>query len=81
MNPLLNGVPKIPNIGQFKNMFQMIQMAKNPSATFQKMLMNSPQAKEIMKYVDSFNGDYERAFRAKAQEMGIDPEEFISNFR
>lgn len=81
MNPLLNGISPIPNIGQFKNMFQMIQMTKNPSAAIQKMIMNNPQAKEIMNYVDSFGGDYRSAFYKKAQELGIDPEEFVSNFK
>ena len=80
MNPLLNGVPN-PIIGQLKNMFNMVQMAKNPSAAIQKMIMNNPQAKEIIGYADSFGGDYEKAFRAKAQEMGIDPNEFMSNFK
>ena len=81
MNPLLNGISNIPNIGQFKNIFQMIQYSRNPSAMLQKMIMNNPQAKEIMKYVDSCGGNYEQAFRSKAQEMGIDPDDFISNFR
>lgn len=80
MNPLLNGVPN-PLIGQFKNMFQMIQYSRNPKAMLDKMIAQNPQASEIMKYVDSFNGDYEKAFKSKAQEMGIDPNEFMSNFR
>lgn len=81
MNPLLNGISPIPNIGQFKNMFQMIQYSRNPQAMLDKMIAQNPQASEIMKYVDSFNGDYEKAFRAKAQEMGIDPNEFASYFK
>ena len=82
MNPILKGVGnKLPNLGQFKNMFQMIQMAKNPQAALSKMIMNNPQAKDFMSYVDSFHGNYEEAFKAKAKEMGIDPEEFMNNFR
>lgn len=81
MNPLLNGISRIPNIGQLKNMFQMIQYAKNPQATLDKLIANNPQGKEIMDYVKSFNGDYEKAFRSKAQEMGIDPNEFLGNFK
>lgn len=80
MNPLLNGVPN-PLIGQFKNMFQMIQYSRNPSAMIEKMISQNPQGKQIMDYVNSFNGDYEKAFKSKAQEMGIDPNEFMSNFR
>ena len=53
MNPLLNGISPIPNIGQFKNMFQMIQYSRNPSAMIEKMISQNPQGKQIMDYVNS----------------------------
>lgn len=42
-----------------------------------QMLKNNPQASEIKKLIESNGGDAEKAFRAKAKEMGVDPEEII----
>ena len=83
MNPLLSGISKVtvPNMGQLKNMFQMIQYSRNPQKMIEKMIASNPQAKEILSYIDSFGGDYQQAFISKAKEMGIDPEEFMNNFK
>jgi hypothetical protein len=42
------------------------------------MLKNNPQANEINKLIQENGGDLEKAFRVKAKEMGVDPEEIIS---
>lgn len=77
MNPILNGMPN-PNMAKIKNMFQAFKAAGNPQAMIQNMMKNNPNINEINKLVQT-NGSYEQAFRAKAKEMGIDPDEFIKN--
>ena len=87
MNPILNGVPKGlgqnfgQNFGQMKQMFQMLKSASNPQRMIAEIIANSPNGKEIMDYINQFNGDYEKAFRSKAQEMGIDVNDFLNNMK
>ena len=83
MNPILNGVPKglSQNFGQMKQMFQMLKSANNPQRMIAELIANNPNGKEIMDYVNQFNGDYEKAFRSKAQEMGIDVNDFLNNMK
>lgn len=49
----------------------------NPKEMVNQMLKNNPQASEIKKMIEDCGGDAEKAFRQKAKEMGVDPEEVI----
>ena len=49
----------------------------NPKEMVNQMLKNNPQASEIQKLIDQNGGDVEKAFRQRAKEMGVDPEEVI----
>ena len=54
-------------------MVSQIKSFGNPQA----MLENSPQYKEVMKYVNQNGGDPQKAFYKLAKEMGIYQEEFL----
>ena len=43
----------------------------------QQILTSNPRMQEVQKLIDQYGGDPERAFRAKAAEMGIDPDQII----
>ena len=45
------------------------------------MLQQMPQYREIMDYVNANGGDAEKAFYAKAKEMGLDAEEIVKAMR
>ena len=70
-----------------KNPMVEMLMARNPILSAMKngnpasLLMNNPQMREIMEYVQANGGDAKAAFYKKAQEMGIDPDAVLSQLR
>ena len=58
-------------------MMQQIKSMGNP----QMMMQQMPQYKQVMQYVDANGGDPQKAFYAKAKEMGIDPDMVIQAMR
>ena len=80
MNPIVKGIPNI-NMGQFRQMFNTIRSMKNPQYMLNQMIANNPNSQAILNYLKQFNGDYEAAFKAKAQEMGVDINDFLNNFK
>lgn len=56
----------------------MVGMFKqNPQQIINSLMMNNPNMQEVSNLIQKC-GSPEEAFRQKAQEMGIDPDEFIS---
>ena len=55
----------------------MIKNAKNPQAMLQQMMSSNPQMQEVQKLIQQNGGDAEKAFRAKAAELGVDPTQII----
>ena len=55
----------------------MIKTMGNP----QMMIQQMPQYKEVMNLINQNGGDAQKAFYAKAREMGIDPEQIMSVLR
>ena len=80
MNPIL-GNNFGQNLSQFKQIFQMIKGMSNPQAMINQMMANNPRSKEIMDYIGKYGGNYQQAFYDKAKEMGIDPNDFLNNFK
>ena len=59
-------------------MMQMLKMLKsNPQQALQQMMMNNPKMQEVNNLIKQY-GSPEQAFRHKAQEMGINPDEVIN---
>lgn len=58
-------------------MVQQIKAVGNPQAMLQQM----PQYRQVMDYVERNGGDAQKAFYAKAQEMGINPDDILSQLR
>ena len=58
-------------------MIQTLKAMGNP----QMMIQQMPQYKQVMDYVNANGGDAKSAFYAKANEMGIDPDELLKVLR
>lgn len=50
----------------------------NPQAMLGQMLQNNPKMKEVQKLLEESGGDPEKAFRAKAKDMGVNPDDIIN---
>ena len=62
------------NLFPFRN---AMNMAQNPQAMLGQALMQNPQLKQVMDYVNANGGDAKAAFYKLAGEMGVDPEEVL----
>ena len=82
INPLLQGSPqsngKIQNLSRVKQMIS--EFRNNPQQAVARMMQSNPNMKEINDLVNRY-GSPEQAFRHKAQEMGVNPDEIISLFK
>ena len=80
-NPILgnlNAHQMMPgNIGQIKQMMQMVRSAGNPGAMVQGMAQNNPQMKQAIDFIKQNGNDPKRAFYALAQQKGVDPDEIL----
>ena len=45
------------------------------------MLMNNPQYKQVMNYINQNGGDPKAAFYKMAEEKGVNPDDIISQLR
>ena len=59
----------------------MIKAASNPQEAINQLMQNNPNFQKVQEIGKKYNGDYEKAFRATAKEMGIDPDDFINNLK
>ena len=55
-----------------------VKAARNPQAALIGMMNNNPQMKQVMDIVNQHDGDPMAAFRAMAEENGLDPDEILS---
>ena len=59
----------------------MLKNVNNPQAMLSQMMQNNPNFQKVQELGKQYNGDYEKAFRETAKQMGIDPDEFINNMK
>lgn len=65
------------NLGQIKNMLNMVRNAGNPQAVLNQMIQNNPQMKSVMDLVKQAGGDPKKAFYDLAQQRGVDPNQIL----
>ena len=80
LNPMLNQLNNQANasslnnrLNQIKGMMNMVRGAKNPNLMLQQLMMNNPNMKNVMDYVNQNGGDPKQAFYKMAQEKGVNP--------
>ena len=65
--------PSLPNnLGQIKNMMNMMRAARNPQQFLMNMAQNNPKMQQVMNVLQSGQNPKE-LFYKMAQEQGIDP--------
>ena len=69
------------NLGQIKNMMNMVRSAGNPQAMLAQMMQNNPQMRQVMDVVNQYGGDPQKAFYAIAQQRGVNPDEILNMLR
>lgn len=62
-------------------MYNQVRQSKNPDQVMQRLLANTPQYQEIMKYIDQNGGDAKTAFYNMAAQKGVNPETILSRLR
>ena len=62
-------------------LFNMAKSMRNPTMFVNTMLKNNLQYQEVLKYVNQNGGDAKAAFYKFAEEKGVDPEEFLKQFK
>ena len=65
-------------IQKIKQTMNMVKAARNPEAALMGMMGNNPQMQQVMGIVKQHNGNPMEAFRAMAEENGLDPDEILS---
>ena len=56
----------------------MVKTAANPNAMVQQVLNQNPQVQQI---IQQYGGDAQKAFYGLCQQMGVDPEQILSQIR
>lgn len=82
-NPILQAANQrsLPNLGQIKNMMNLVKNAGNPTAMLQEMVQNNPQMRQVFDIVNQSGGDPKQAFYKLAEQKGIDPEQVLQMLR
>lgn len=61
-----------------KNMMNLVKSAGNPQMMIQQIMMQNPQMKQAMDYINQNGGNAKDAFYKLANENGVDPEDIIN---
>ena len=77
MNPLLANImnPKA------KQLLQTVQAAQNPQMALQQLMLNNPEMKKAIEYVNANGGNPKDAFYKLAKERGIDPDSILNSLK
>ena len=67
----------VQTAAKIKQMMGMVKSAANPQQALNMLAMNNPQMKQVMNIVEQYGGDSMKAFRAVAEECGMDPEQIL----
>ena len=63
----------------------MLKNVNNPQAMLSQMMQSNPNFKQAQEQVNElakqYNGDFKKAFYAKAKEMGVNPDDLINTFK
>ena len=77
LNPMMQGL-MASRIAPIKNLFQIAKAAQNPQMAIQQVVLQNPQMKQVLDYVNQNGGNPQQAFYTLAKEKGVDPESIIN---
>ena len=70
-----------PMMGQIKQMMNMVRMSRNPQMALNQLIQSNSQMKQVMDFVKASGKTPEQAFTALAQQMNVDPQEFLNELK
>lgn len=70
--PNMNGI----NMGQVKQIYNMLRNSSNPNQLLNQMAINNPQLGQAINLIKA-NGNYEQVFRDMCNQRGINPDDFL----
>ena len=74
-NPMAAMLMRNSPIGQTIN---MVKTAANPNAMLQQLMNQNPRVQQILQ---QYGGDAQKAFYGTCQQMGVDPEQILSQLK
>lgn len=74
LQQLGGGLKISPQIAQ---MIRMLKSAGNPQLMLSQIMQMNPQMQQVMKIIQEYGGDANKAFHDIAQKNGIDPQEIL----
>ena len=79
-NPFVNNPSGMAgmNMGNIRNMYQMLMNSRNPRALFTQMARTNPQLRPIAQALQQ-GANPQQIFNNMCQQRGINPQEFINN--
>lgn len=66
-----------PMMQKVKQMMGIVNGSQNPQALLNQMIMQNPQLKQVMDYVQQSGGDPKTAFYSMADKMGVNPQDIL----
>lgn len=78
-NPIIQKLSR-SQLGQAKQMIDMIRAARNPEAMVEQMASKNPQMKQVVDMVKT-GGNPQQMFMNACKQKGIDPESILSMMR
>ena len=75
----MNTTTALKNQNQLRQMWNNFKSMNTPQQALEQVLMRNPQFADLRQMLASATP--EQAFRAKAQQMGIDPDDFINQLK
>lgn len=83
-NPIFSSFNSFENQNNSNSLFDVynqVRQSKNPDQVMQRLLANTPQYQEVMKYINQNGGDAKTAFYNMAAQKGVNPETILSRLR
>lgn len=62
-------------------LFNMAKSMRNPNTFLDAMLKSNPNYQQVINYINQNGGDPKTAYYKLAEEKGVDPDEFIKQFK
>ena len=74
----LQGASLPGNLGQIKQMMQVVKGTRNPQMMLNQMMQSNPQMKQVMDLVNQHGGDPKKAFYGLCEQRGVDPNQILN---
>lgn len=62
---------------QIKQLAAQLKSAQNPDAFISQILLTNPQIQNAIQLIKNYGGNPETAFKNYAQQLGINPQQFL----